>query len=78
MHLSIAVEYSYKVQLEKHNAHVPLLKLLQSPDADVQVRPILNHVQHAPSQCCNIIEKQCEDPVSDGGALPEQTWCARS
>lgn len=31
------VEYSYKVQLDKHSAHSPLLKLLQSPDPDVQV-----------------------------------------
>ena len=30
-------EYSFKIELQKHSAHKPLLQLLQSPDPDVQV-----------------------------------------
>ena len=40
----LLVEYSFKVYLEKHSAHSPLLNLLQSTDPDVQV--ILLYLHH--------------------------------
>ena len=43
------VEYSYKVQLEKHSGHAPLLKLLPSPDPDVQVHLLQNVVLNCDS-----------------------------
>ncbi len=38
-------DYSFKVAMGKHEAHKPLLPLLQSPDPDVQVsyRDTISH-----------------------------------
>lgn len=49
------MEYSYKVQLEKHSAHLPLVKLLQSADPDVQVRQTMCYVPVTLSQGWSLV-----------------------